>query len=113
MDRQGIRTLFDRETRRLKQFELSDHAESGLVSRRIQTSSPPATPNSVKKRDTASGPTQARSHTVCAVMTFAFLDDWCCRRGNELALGLLLADGIVRYTELALACCSASKKLKK
>jgi len=44
---------------------------------------------------------------------FAVLDDWCCRRGNELALGLLLADGIVRYTELALACCSASKKLKK
>ena len=34
-------------------------------------------------------------------MTFAFLDDWCCRGGNELALGLLLADGIVRYTELA------------
>ena len=74
MDRQGIRTLFDRVTGRLKQLEFADHAESELVSTRIQTNSPPVMPNSVKKRDTASGRTQARRHRVCAVMTFAFLD---------------------------------------
>ena len=61
-----------------------DHAESGLVSTRIQTNSPPAMPNSVKKRDMASGRTQARRHTVCAVMTSAFLD-FSKSRSNDLS----------------------------
>ena len=50
MDCQGIRTLFDRVTGRLSNSNCRDHAESGLVSTRIQTNSPPAMPNFVKKR---------------------------------------------------------------
>ena len=62
-------------------------------------------PNFVKKLDMASGRTQAPRHGL-RCNDFAFLDVWCCRRGSELALGLLLAHGVVGYTELAFACCS-------
>jgi hypothetical protein len=64
MDRQGIRTLFDRETRRLKQFELSGPRRERISLDTYPDELAAAMPNSVKKRDTASGPTQARSHMV-------------------------------------------------
>ena len=76
MDRQGIRTLFDRVTGRLKQFELSG-PRRGRIS--LDTYS-----GSVKKRDMASGRTQASRHTVCAVMTSAFLD-FSKSRSNDLS----------------------------
>jgi hypothetical protein len=67
MDRQGIRTLFDRETRRLKQFVLS-----GPRRERISLETYPdelaARDAEFRQevRDTVSGPSRARSHTVCA-----------------------------------------------
>jgi hypothetical protein len=51
MDRQGIRTLFDRESKRLKQFELSERVS--LESYADETAARDA---SVKTPGTASGP---------------------------------------------------------
>ena len=74
MDRQGIRTLFDRETRRLKQFELSG-PRRGRIS--LDTYPDELTARDAEFRQEArygkwSEP--ARSHTVCALITSAFLD---------------------------------------
>ena len=58
MDRQGIRTLFDHESKRLKQVELSGPRRERVVSTPTQTNSLPARSNSVRVPNTASGPNQ-------------------------------------------------------
>ena len=56
MDRRGIRTLFDRESGRLKQIELSGLRGARLsLSACIPMNSPPARSKSVRKPNTASG----------------------------------------------------------
>ena len=72
MDPRGIRTLFDRVTGRLKQLELSGPRRERIS---LDTYSDELAARDAefpfKKRDTASGRTQARRHRVCAVMTLA------------------------------------------
>ena len=84
MDRQGIRTLFDRETKRLKQLELSGPRRERLS---LDTYPDELVARGAEFRQEAryvGGPSQAPSHTVCAVMTSAFLD-FSKSRGNDLS----------------------------
>ena len=58
MDRQGIRTLFDHECKRLKQIDLSGPRGERVSLTPMQTNSLPARSLFIKKPNTANGPHQ-------------------------------------------------------
>jgi hypothetical protein len=58
MDRRGIRTLFDHESKRLKQVELSGPRRERVSLDTYQTNLLPARSNSVREPNMASGPNQ-------------------------------------------------------